>query len=44
MVLDTGRLVEFASPATLLQKEDGIFRSMIDESKDRETLRKMAGL
>lgn len=44
MVLEAGRLVEFDKPAILLQKEGGIFRSMVDESRDRETLRSVAGL
>lgn len=44
MVLEAGRLVEFDSPATLLQKEGGVFRSMVDESTNREGLRRMAGL
>lgn len=43
MVLDAGRLVEFADPATLLQQEGSIFKSMVDESRDREKLRKMVG-
>lgn len=44
MVLDAGRLAEFASPAVLLQQHEGIFKDMVDKSKDREKLRRMAGL
>jgi ABC-type multidrug transport system fused ATPase/permease subunit len=44
MVLDAGHLVEFDSPATLLKKEGGLFRGMVDESMDRDKLRTMAGL
>ncbi|KIM77158.1 hypothetical protein PILCRDRAFT_77125, partial [Piloderma croceum F 1598] len=44
MVLDAGHLVEFDSPATLLRKEGGLFRGMVDESMDRDKLRTMAGL
>lgn len=44
MVLDAGRLVEFASPAALLQQDEGIFKDMVDKSRDREKLRQMAGL
>ncbi|KAF9469452.1 P-loop containing nucleoside triphosphate hydrolase protein [Collybia nuda] len=38
MVLDAGRIVEFDSPGKLLEKEAGFFRSLVDESGDREAL------
>ncbi|KAF9516655.1 hypothetical protein BS47DRAFT_1371638 [Hydnum rufescens UP504] len=38
LVLNEGRLVEFDSPANLLQKEDGVFKEMVDRSGDKETL------
>lgn len=44
MVLEAGRLVEFASPTTLLQQDGGVFRSMVNDSKDRDDLLRMAGL
>lgn len=44
MVLDAGRLVEFARRAALLQQNEGIFKDLVDESRDREKLRRMAGL
>ena len=43
MVLDTGRIVEFDSPRTLLGKPGGYFRSLGDESGDKEALYTMAG-
>lgn len=42
MVLDAGRLVEFASPTELLQKRGGILKSLVDESGDRDKLYAMA--
>lgn len=44
MVMEAGRLVEFASPKELLQNKKGFFRSLVDESEDRETLLKLAGV
>ena len=44
MVLDAGRLVEFDSPATLLKKKDGLFKSLVDQSGEKEELYRMAGL
>ncbi|KZP10497.1 hypothetical protein FIBSPDRAFT_963101 [Athelia psychrophila] len=38
MVLDAGRIVEFASPEELLRNERGHLRALIDESKDRDAL------
>lgn len=41
MVLDAGQLMEFDSPRNLLRKNDGYFRSLVDESEDRELLLKV---
>ncbi|KZT60639.1 P-loop containing nucleoside triphosphate hydrolase protein [Calocera cornea HHB12733] len=38
MVLDGGKLVEFDTPWTLLQNEKGYFRSLVDDSGDRDRL------
>ncbi|KAE9403967.1 P-loop containing nucleoside triphosphate hydrolase protein [Gymnopus androsaceus JB14] len=38
MVLDEGRIVEFDSPKSLLEKEGGMFRALVDESADRAQL------
>lgn len=43
MVLDSGELVEFGNPRELLEKEGGYFRSLVDESDDRDLLRSLAG-
>ena len=42
MVLEAGKIVEFDSPAALLQKEKGAFKSLVDESGDRDALYAMA--
>jgi ABC-type multidrug transport system fused ATPase/permease subunit len=42
MVLDAGRMVEFDSPIDLLKKHGGHFKSLVDESGDREILYAMA--
>ena len=42
MVLDTGNMVEFDSPANLLKKSGGFLKSLVDESGDREGLYKLA--
>ncbi|KAF8758901.1 P-loop containing nucleoside triphosphate hydrolase protein [Rhizoctonia solani] len=42
MVLEAGKIVEFDSPAALLQKESGAFKSLVDESGDRDALYAMA--
>ena len=42
MVLEAGKIVEFDSPAVLLQKEKGAFKSLVDESGDRDALYAMA--
>ncbi|KZO89810.1 P-loop containing nucleoside triphosphate hydrolase protein [Calocera viscosa TUFC12733] len=38
MVLDSGELVEFGSPLSLLDKENGVFRGLVDGSADRAHL------
>ncbi|KZT60636.1 hypothetical protein CALCODRAFT_492173 [Calocera cornea HHB12733] len=38
MVLDAGKLVEFDTPLALLQNEKSYFRSLVDESGDKENL------
>ncbi|KIM54250.1 hypothetical protein SCLCIDRAFT_1222221 [Scleroderma citrinum Foug A] len=38
MVLDAGRIVEFASPKELLQSKNGMLRALVDESGDKEML------
>ncbi|KAE9391369.1 P-loop containing nucleoside triphosphate hydrolase protein [Gymnopus androsaceus JB14] len=43
MVLDAGRIVEYDSPKELLKNEAGHLRALVDESADREHLRRMAG-
>jgi len=42
MVLDAGEIVEFGKPVDLLQNEQGILRSLVDESGDKENLYAMA--
>ncbi|KAI0317990.1 hypothetical protein OF83DRAFT_1118292 [Amylostereum chailletii] len=42
LVLDAGHLVEFDTPSALLKKEDGMLKSLVDESGDKETLYAMA--
>jgi ABC-type multidrug transport system fused ATPase/permease subunit len=42
MVLEAGKIVEFDSPAALLRKESGVFKSLVDESGDRDALYAMA--
>ncbi|KZS96535.1 P-loop containing nucleoside triphosphate hydrolase protein [Sistotremastrum niveocremeum HHB9708] len=44
IVLDTGSAVELDSPKALLQKEGSFFKSLVDESSDKEALYKAAGL
>jgi ABC-type multidrug transport system fused ATPase/permease subunit len=43
IVLDEGRLIEFDSPANLLQKEGSAFKGMVDGSGDKEMLYTLAG-
>ncbi|KAF8956536.1 hypothetical protein BDZ97DRAFT_1851410 [Flammula alnicola] len=38
MVLDDGRMVEFDSPRSLLQREDSLFKALVDKSDDKLTL------
>jgi hypothetical protein len=38
MVLDGGKLVEFDSPAELLQRDGSLFRALVEESADKEQL------
>ncbi|KZT60612.1 multidrug resistance-associated ABC transporter [Calocera cornea HHB12733] len=38
MVLDSGELVEFGNPLTLLEKENGVFRALVDGSPDHAQL------
>ncbi|KAH9059058.1 P-loop containing nucleoside triphosphate hydrolase protein [Lactarius vividus] len=42
MVLDAGRIVEFDKPSELLTLENGRFRSLVDESGDKDLLYSMA--
>ncbi|KAF9013114.1 hypothetical protein BDQ17DRAFT_1321012 [Cyathus striatus] len=42
MVLDAGKLVEFDTPAALLQKKDGVFTHLVDNSGDSAALRAVA--
>ncbi|KAI9431384.1 hypothetical protein H4582DRAFT_2085055 [Lactarius indigo] len=42
MVLDAGRIVEFDKPRELLKIENGRFRSLVDESGDRDLLYSIA--
>ncbi|CDO76128.1 hypothetical protein BN946_scf184876.g21 [Trametes cinnabarina] len=42
MVLEAGQIVEFGKPRELLQKENGLLRSLVDESRDRDKLYTMA--
>jgi ABC-type transport system involved in cytochrome bd biosynthesis fused ATPase/permease subunit len=46
IVLDAGRLVEFDSPANLLRKQGGFFKSLVDQAGagEREELYRMAGV
>jgi len=38
MILDNGRIAEFDSPKNLLQKQDGMLKSLVDSSDDRAAL------
>ncbi|KAF8598991.1 hypothetical protein BDV93DRAFT_403204, partial [Ceratobasidium sp. AG-I] len=42
MVLEARKIIEFNSPAVLLQKENGSFESLVDKSGDRDALYAMA--
>lgn len=43
IVLDAGRVVEVGSPANLLRQDNGTFKSLVDESGDRDELRTLIG-
>ncbi|QRW00095.1 ABC transporter transmembrane region [Ceratobasidium sp. AG-Ba] len=38
MVLEAGKIVEFDTPAALLQKPGGTYKLLVDQSKDRDVL------
>jgi ABC-type multidrug transport system fused ATPase/permease subunit len=38
MVLEAGRIVKFDSPAVLLRTNEGVFKSLMDESEDKDVL------
>lgn len=42
MVLDAGRVVEYDTPRTLLAREHGALRALVDGSADRDALYAMA--
>lgn len=42
LVLDKGRVVEFGGPWELMQKEKGVFRSMIDTTGEGDSLKELA--
>jgi len=42
MVLSQGNLVEDDTPANLLRKQTGLFRSLVDESNDKDKLYELA--
>ncbi|KAH9986083.1 hypothetical protein BJV74DRAFT_845474 [Russula compacta] len=42
MVLDAGRIVEFDKPCELLKNENSMFRSLVDQSGDKDLLYAMA--
>ncbi|KAF8599846.1 multidrug resistance-associated protein 4-like protein [Ceratobasidium sp. AG-I] len=42
MVLEARKIIEFKSPAALLQKENGSFELLVDKSGDRDALYAMA--
>ncbi|EAW12808.1 ABC transporter C family protein [Aspergillus clavatus NRRL 1] len=41
LVLDAGRVIEFASPWDLMQLENGVFRRMVEEDGECDSLRRM---
>ena len=43
MVLDAGHIVECDSPRVLLEKPGGYFKSLVDESGDKDALYAIAG-
>ncbi|KZO90151.1 P-loop containing nucleoside triphosphate hydrolase protein [Calocera viscosa TUFC12733] len=42
MVLDAGKLIEFDTPVALLDRKDSLFRSLVEESGDRDELKTIA--
>ncbi|EJU03262.1 P-loop containing nucleoside triphosphate hydrolase protein [Dacryopinax primogenitus] len=42
MVLDAGKLIEFDTPTALLKKKDGLFKSLVERSGDRDELQEIA--
>ncbi|TFK33331.1 hypothetical protein BDQ12DRAFT_700806 [Crucibulum laeve] len=42
MVIDAGKIVEFDPPYVLLRRDNGTFRSLVDESGDKEVLYELA--
>lgn len=44
MVLDKGRIVEFDTPANLLNIQGGVFREMCRKSAEWPTFLRMAGI
>ncbi|KAI0691343.1 hypothetical protein BC835DRAFT_1360883 [Cytidiella melzeri] len=44
MVLDAGSIVEYGRPAELLNQKVGIFRALVDESRDRAKLYALLGV
>ncbi|KAG8845530.1 hypothetical protein FRB91_001696 [Serendipita sp. 411] len=44
IVLDGGKLVEFDSPANLLRKENGYYKSLVDQSGEKKEMYLMAGI
>lgn len=42
ILLDAGNMVEFDSPLNLLKRSGGYFKSLVDESGDRDTLYEIA--
>ncbi|KAG8928379.1 hypothetical protein FRC02_006990 [Tulasnella sp. 418] len=42
LVLDAGKVIEFDTPANLLEKEGGSFKALVDGSGDREALYEIA--
>ncbi|KAF8963043.1 multidrug resistance-associated ABC transporter [Flammula alnicola] len=42
MVLDEGRIAEFDTPKSLLQRDDSMFKALVDDSGDKAALYEMA--
>ena len=43
IVLNAVHIVEYVSPRVLLEKPDGYFRSLVEESGDKDVLYAIAG-